>query len=86
MATYHDLVDQIFRSMNLPNYQRINLLFYLFSWQVIILSASANKLAKLKGHAATYASLIMEELDPDDRGYIEVVLVQKQHLLSVQQG
>ena len=72
--------------MNLPNYQRINLLFYLFSWQVIILSASANKLAKLKGHAATYASLIMEELDPDDRGYIEVVLVQKQHLLSVQQG
>lgn len=40
--------------------------------QVIILSASANKLAKLKGHAATYASLIMEELDPDDRGYIEV--------------
>jgi len=72
--------------MNLSNYQRINLLFYLFSWQVIILSASANKLAKLKGHAATYASLIMEELDPDDRGYIEVVLVQKQHLLSVQQG
>lgn len=72
--------------MNLSNYQRINLLFYLFSWQVIILSASANKLAKLKGHAATYACLIMEELDPDDRGYIEVVLVQKQHLLSVQQG
>lgn len=68
--------------MNLSNYQRINLIFYLFSRQVIILSASANKLAKLKGHAATYASLIMEELDPDDRGYIEVVLVQKQHLLS----
>ncbi|ONM36608.1 respiratory burst oxidase1 [Zea mays] len=40
--------------------------------EVIILSASANKLAKLKGHAATYASLIMEELDPDDRGYIEI--------------
>lgn len=37
------------------------------------MSASANKLAKLKGHAATYASLIMEELDPDDRGYIEVL-------------
>jgi hypothetical protein len=48
---------------------RINLFFLR---QVIILSASANKLAKLKGHAATYASLIMEELDPDDRGYIEV--------------
>ncbi|XP_037414687.1 putative respiratory burst oxidase homolog protein H [Triticum dicoccoides] len=40
--------------------------------EVIILSASANKLAKLKSHAATYSSLIMEELDPDDRGYIEI--------------
>jgi len=39
---------------------------------VIILSASANKLGKLKAHAATYASLIMEELDPDHNGYIEV--------------
>jgi hypothetical protein len=37
-----------------------------------VLSASANKLSKLKKHAATYASLIMEELDPDGRGYIEV--------------
>ncbi|KAJ1257436.1 hypothetical protein BS78_K042100 [Paspalum vaginatum] len=40
--------------------------------EVIVLSASANKLAKLKKHAATYASLIMEELDPDDRSYIEI--------------
>lgn len=40
--------------------------------EVIILSASANKLAKLKGHAATYAALIMEELDPDHLGYIEI--------------
>ncbi|XP_062184559.1 putative respiratory burst oxidase homolog protein H [Phragmites australis] len=40
--------------------------------EVIMLSASANKLAKLKTHAKTYASLIMEELDPDDRGYIEI--------------
>ncbi|XP_020252628.1 putative respiratory burst oxidase homolog protein H isoform X2 [Asparagus officinalis] len=40
--------------------------------QVIILSASANKLGKLKGNAATYASLIMEELDPDNKGYIEL--------------
>ncbi|KAK1667423.1 hypothetical protein QYE76_055582 [Lolium multiflorum] len=40
--------------------------------EVIVLSASANKLAKLKSHAATYSSLIMEELDPDDRGYIEI--------------
>nr|CAB3473202.1 unnamed protein product [Digitaria exilis] len=40
--------------------------------EVIVLSASANKLAKLKKHAVTYASLIMEELDPDHRGYIEI--------------
>lgn len=43
------------------------------SFKVIILSASANRLAKLKSHAATYAALIMEELDPDDLGYIEVL-------------
>ncbi|KAJ3669154.1 hypothetical protein LUZ60_011104 [Juncus effusus] len=40
--------------------------------EIIVLSASANKLGKLKANAATYASLIMEELDPDDRGYIEI--------------
>ncbi|KAF5181590.1 Respiratory burst oxidase-like protein [Thalictrum thalictroides] len=40
--------------------------------KVIVLSASANKLANLKGNAATYASLIMEELDPDHKGYIEM--------------
>ncbi|KAK3157934.1 hypothetical protein QOZ80_2AG0130450 [Eleusine coracana subsp. coracana] len=40
--------------------------------EVIILSASANKLTRLKAHAQAYASLIMEELDPDDRGYIEI--------------
>ncbi|PKA63283.1 Putative respiratory burst oxidase like protein H [Apostasia shenzhenica] len=40
--------------------------------EVIILSASANKLAKLKSHAPTYAALIMEELDPDQLGYIEI--------------
>lgn len=59
--------------------------FNCFVRQVIILSASANKLAKLKGHAATYASLIMEELDPDDRGYIEVVPAQTHCFLSNQQ-
>jgi len=68
-------------------FQSINFVFYIFFLrQVIILSASANKLAKLKGHAATYASLIMEELDPDDRGYIEVVPEQKHCLLSQQDG
>lgn len=39
-----------------------------------MLSASANKLSKLKERAAEYASLIMEELDPDDLGYIEVTI------------
>lgn len=39
---------------------------------MIVLSASANRLSKLKRHAATYAALIMEELDPDQLGYIEV--------------
>ncbi|XP_009799187.1 respiratory burst oxidase homolog protein E isoform X1 [Nicotiana sylvestris] len=40
--------------------------------ELIMLSASANKLSKLKERAAEYASLIMEELDPDDLGYIEL--------------
>ncbi|CAN6471109.1 unnamed protein product [Victoria cruziana] len=40
--------------------------------EVIALSASTNRLAKLKGNAATYATLIMEELDPDHQGYIEI--------------
>lgn len=41
--------------------------------QVIMLSASANKLSKLKEQAAEYAALIMEELDVDRVGYIEVL-------------
>ncbi|KAM6578745.1 hypothetical protein CsatB_030582 [Cannabis sativa] len=40
--------------------------------EVIVLSASANKLANLKQQASAYASLIMEELDPDHLGYIEM--------------
>ncbi|KAL6195685.1 hypothetical protein ACLB2K_031303 [Fragaria x ananassa] len=40
--------------------------------EVIILSASTNKLTNLKDQAATYAALIMEELDPDHLGYIEM--------------
>ncbi|CAA6664599.1 unnamed protein product [Spirodela intermedia] len=34
--------------------------------ELIILSASANKLSKLKEQAEEYAALIMEELDPED--------------------
>lgn len=41
--------------------------------KVIVLSASANKLGNLKGQAGYYASMIMEELDPDHLGYIEVI-------------
>jgi len=41
--------------------------------EVIMLSASANKLSKLKDQAAEYAALIMEELDVDRAGYIEVL-------------
>ncbi|KAF6170720.1 hypothetical protein GIB67_015672 [Kingdonia uniflora] len=36
-----------------------------------MLSASANKLSKLKEQAQEYASLIMEELDPENLEYIE---------------
>ena len=38
-----------------------------------MLSASANKLSRLKEQAEEYAALIMEELDPEGLGYIEVI-------------
>lgn len=37
-----------------------------------MVSASANKLSRLKEQAEEYAALIMEELDPERLGYIEV--------------
>jgi len=40
--------------------------------QIILLSASANRLSRLKEQAEEYAALIMEELDPEGLGYIEV--------------
>ncbi|KAH9327458.1 hypothetical protein KI387_007636, partial [Taxus chinensis] len=40
--------------------------------EVIMLSASANKLSKLKEQSEEYAALIMEELDPNNVGYIEL--------------
>ncbi|XVE97848.1 hypothetical protein REPUB_Repub03eG0054200 [Reevesia pubescens] len=40
--------------------------------ELIMLSASANKLSKLKEQAEEYATLIMEELDPENFGYIEL--------------
>ncbi|CAH8295699.1 unnamed protein product [Eruca vesicaria subsp. sativa] len=49
--------------------------------EIITLSASANNLNNIKKQADEYAALIMEELDPYDRGYImvyalEVLLLQ----------
>jgi respiratory burst oxidase len=46
--------------------------FGFFLFQIIMLSASANKLSRLKEQAEEYAALIMEELDPEQLGYIEV--------------
>lgn len=40
--------------------------------QIISLSASANKLSNIQKQADEYAALIMEELDPDNLGYIMV--------------
>ncbi|CAI9297887.1 unnamed protein product [Lactuca saligna] len=40
--------------------------------EVLIMSAAANKLSNFKNQAGTYAALIMDELDPDHRGYIEM--------------
>ncbi|KAJ0092040.1 hypothetical protein Patl1_25498 [Pistacia atlantica] len=38
--------------------------------EIITLSASANKLSNIKKQAEDFAALIMEELDPDNLGYI----------------
>ncbi|XP_074310290.1 respiratory burst oxidase homolog protein B-like [Silene latifolia] len=40
--------------------------------EIITLSASANKLSKIQDHAQEYAALIMENLDPDSLGYIQL--------------
>lgn len=40
--------------------------------EVILLSASSNKLSILQDQAEEYGALIMEELDKDKKGYIEV--------------
>lgn len=40
--------------------------------EIISLSASANKLSKIQEQAEEYARLIMEELDPNELGYIEI--------------
>ncbi|KAK8483605.1 hypothetical protein V6N12_020358 [Hibiscus sabdariffa] len=59
--------------------------------EIIMLSASANKLSRLKEQAEEYAALIMEELDPERLGYIELwqletLLLQKDTYLGYSQA
>lgn len=59
--------------------------------EIIMLSASANSLTRLKEQAEEYAALIMEELDPEGLGYIELwqletLLLQKDTYLSYSQA
>lgn len=51
--------------------------------QLIMLSASANKLSKLKEQAEGYAALIMEELDPENLGYIEVRMGRREYYETI---
>lgn len=48
---------------------------HLICKQIISLSASANNLSNIQDQAEEYAALIMEELDPDNLGYIEVTFI-----------
>ncbi|XP_057967536.1 respiratory burst oxidase homolog protein A-like [Malania oleifera] len=59
--------------------------------EIIMLSASANKLSRLKEQAEEYAALIMEELDPERLGYIELwqletLLLQKDTYVNYSQA
>ncbi|KAG9445504.1 hypothetical protein H6P81_011632 [Aristolochia fimbriata] len=59
--------------------------------EIIMLSASANKLSRLREQAEEYAALIMEELDPERLGYIELwqletLLLQRDTYLNYSQA
>ncbi|KAG4999026.1 hypothetical protein AAZX31_08G019000 [Glycine max] len=59
--------------------------------EIILLSASANRLSRLQEQAEEYAALIMEELDPEGLGYIELwqletLLLQKDTYLNYSQA
>ncbi|KAJ3671038.1 hypothetical protein LUZ60_008464 [Juncus effusus] len=59
--------------------------------EIIMLSACANKLNKVKEQAEEYAALIMEELDPERFGYIELwqletLLLQKDTYVNYSQA
>ncbi|KAL8117474.1 respiratory burst oxidase homolog protein C-like [Apium graveolens] len=45
--------------------------------EIIIVSASANKLSSIQNKADEYATIIMEELDPDNLGYIMIENMKK---------
>lgn len=51
-----------------------------------MLSASANKLSRLKEQAEEYAALIMEELDPERLGYIEVGVLSKKKIEKIEKN
>lgn len=52
-------------------------------FQVILLSASTNKLSMSEEEAQEYAALIMEELDDEDLGYIEVPLLKCRSIVPI---
>jgi hypothetical protein len=56
----------------LNSVNNLNFLNFLHHHQVLTLTASANKLSKILERVDEYTALIMEELDPDNLGYIEV--------------
>jgi respiratory burst oxidase len=58
------------RSIDREN--KLNLIKQHYAHQIITLSASTNKLSKMQEQAEEYARLIMEELDPNNLGYIDL--------------
>ncbi|KQJ86446.2 respiratory burst oxidase homolog protein B-like [Brachypodium distachyon] len=54
--------------------------------EVLTLTASANKLTKILERVEEYSSLIMEELDPNQLGYIEIATLESLLLLPPSQA
>ncbi|PHT50451.1 Respiratory burst oxidase -like protein C [Capsicum baccatum] len=67
LQTLFDMVDKNADGRLTEEEVRENLSLLL---KIISLSASANKLSNIQKQAEEYAALIMEELDPDNMGYI----------------
>lgn len=66
------LLTDWFKICFTPNAWLSNNGTFLERKQIISLSASANKLSTIQKQAKEYAALIMEELDPEQHGYIMV--------------